>query len=111
MQTLALKEYPQESSDIREILNLRALLEGSPRSSQVQVDLRKNLGDADTTSDKALERALHIEAVTRFEEKENEQRVSAILSNENTQLVNWINDLVRTLQTNQSNRQDNQKFS
>ena len=89
---------------------MRAFLEHT-ESSQVQVDLRKNLEDADITSDKALERALHIEAVTRFEEKENEQRVSAILSNENTQLVNWINDLVRTLQTNQSNRQDNRKNS
>ena len=59
--------------------------------------------------DKGLEGALHIEAVTRIED--NERRVSSIQSNENTQLVNSINDLVRILQTNQSNRQDNQKFS
>ena len=55
--------------------------------------------------------ALHIEAVTRIEKEDNEPRVSAIQSNENTQLVNSINDLVRTLQTNQPNIQENQKFS
>ena len=61
--------------------------------------------------DKALERALQIEAVTRIEEDDNEPRVSPIQSNENTQLVNSINDLVQTLQANQSNWQNNQKFS
>ena len=60
---------------------------------------------------KAIERALHIEAVMIIEEEDNKPRVSAIQSNENTQLVNLINDLVRTLQTNQPNRQDNQKCS
>ena len=63
------------------------------------------------TLDKALERALHNEAVTKIEGKDNEPRVSSNQSNENTQLVNSINDLVRTLQTKQSNRQDNQSFS
>ena len=62
------------------------------------------------TLDKVLERALHIETVTRIEEGYNEPPVSAVQSNENTQLVNSIKDLVRTLQTNQSNRQDNEKF-
>ena len=88
---------------------MRGFLEGI-KNSQVRLDLRKNLGDADMTLDKALERALHIEAVTRIEEEDNEPRVSAIQLNENTQLVNSINDLVRTLQTNQPNRQENQKF-
>ena len=36
---------------------------------------------------------------------------SSRMKNENTQLVDSISDLVRTLQTNQSNTQDNQKFS
>ena len=89
---------------------MRGFLEGI-ENSQVRRDLRKNLGDADMPLDKALERALHIEAVTRIEEEDNEPRVSAIQSNENTQLVNSINDLVRTLQSNQPNRQENQKFS
>ena len=110
LQTLALKAYPQESNEIREPLILRGLLEGI-ENRQVRLDLRKNLGDADVTLDKALKRALHIEAVTRIEDEDNEPQVSAIQSNENTQLFNSINNLVRTLQTNQSNRQDNQKFS
>ena len=110
LQTLALKAYPQESNEIREHLILRGFLEGI-ENSQVRLDLRKNLGDTDMTLDKTLERALHIEAVTRIEEEDNEPRVSAIQSNENTQLVNSINDLVQTLQTNQPNRQENQKFS
>ena len=67
------------------------------------------MGDANLPLDKTLERALHIEAVTRIEEKD-EPRISAIPSNEKTQLDNSINDLVRKLQINQSNRQDKQKF-
>ena len=110
LQTLALKAYPQESNEIREHLILRGFPEGI-ENSQVRLDLRKNLGYEDVTLDRALERALHIEIVTRIEEEDNEPRVPAIQSNENTQLVNSINDLVRTLQTNQSKRQDNQKFS
>ena len=108
LQILALKAYPQESNEIRQHLILRGFLEGI-ENSQVRLDLRKNLGDADMTLDKALERALYIEAVTRIEEEDNEPRVSAIQSNENRQLVNLKNDLVRTLQTNQPNRQENQK--
>ena len=110
LQTLALIAYPQESNEIREHLILRGFLEGI-ENSQVRLDLRKNLGDAVMTLEKALERALHIEAVTRIEEEDNKPRVSAIQSNKNTQLVNSINDLVRKLQTNQPNRQENQKFS
>ena len=83
LQTLALKAYPQESIEIREHLVLRGFLE-SLENGLVRLDLRKNLGDADMTLDKAFERALHIEAVTRIEEEDNEQRVSAIQSNENT---------------------------
>ena len=109
-QTLALKAYPQASNEIREHLILRGFLEGIEKN-QVRLNLRKNLGDADMNLDKALERALHIEAVTKIEEEDNEPRVSAIQSNENTQQVNSINNLVRTLQTNQPNRQENQKFS
>ena len=77
----------------------------------MRLDLKKNLSDAEITLDKALERALHIEAVTTIEEENNEPRVSSIQSIENTQLVYSIKDLVQTLQTNQSNRQDCQKLS
>ena len=98
LQTLALKAYPQESTEIREHLILRGFLEGI-ENSHVRVDLRKNLGDADMTLDRALERALHIKAVTRIEEEDNESRVSVIQSKKNSQLLNSTNDLVRTLQT------------
>ena len=110
LQTLALKAYPQESKKIREHRILRGFLEGI-EISQVRLNLRKNLGDADMTLEKVLKRALHIEAVTRIEEEDNELRVSVIQSNENSQQVNSTNDLVRTLQTNQSNRQGHQKTS
>ena len=63
------------------------------------------------TLDKALERALHIEGVMRIEEENNEQRVSAIQSNKNIQVVSSIYNLVPILQTNQSNRKYNQKIS
>ena len=77
LQALALNAYPQESTQIREHLILRGFLENI-ENSQVRLDLRKNLGDADMTLDRALERALHIEAVTRIEEEDNKPRVSAI---------------------------------
>ena len=83
---LALKAYPQGSNEIWEELNLRAFLEGI-KNSQMRLDLRKSLGDADMTLDKALERALDFEAVTRTEEEDKEPRVFAIQSNENTQLL------------------------
>ena len=63
------------------------------------------------TLEKALEGALHNEAVTSIEEEDNEPGVSEIQSKEKTQLVNSVNDLLRKLLTNQPNRQDNQKFS
>ena len=109
LRTIALKAYPQKSTEIREHLILRGFLEGI-ENSQVRFDLRKNLDDADMTLNRALERALHIEAVTRTEEKDNEPPVFAIQSKENLQLLKSIIDLVRTLQTNQPKRQENQSF-
>ena len=68
------------------------------------------MGDADMVLDKALENSLHIEAVTRIEEEDKEPLVSNIQTNKNSQLVNWINDLVRKLHNNQSNRQVKHNF-
>ena len=82
LQTLTLKAYPQGSTEIRKHLIVRGFLEGI-ENSQVQLELRKNLDDADMTLDRALERALHIVAVTRIEQEDNEPRVSAIQSKEN----------------------------
>ena len=60
--------------------------------SQVRLDLRNNLCLVDMALEKALERALHFEAVTRIEEAENELRIAAIQSNENCLLVKLIID-------------------
>ena len=66
-----MKTYPQESNEKRENLILRGFLAGK-ENSQVQLDLRKNLGDVDMTLDTDLERAIHIEAATRIEWEDNE---------------------------------------
>ena len=79
LQTLALKAYPRESNEIREHLIQRHCIK-SIESFQVQLDLRKNLGDVDMILDKPLERALHIEVVTRIEAEDNEPRVYAMHS-------------------------------
>ena len=97
------------STEIREHLSLWGFLEGI-ENIQVQLGLRKNLVDANITLDKALEIGLHIEAVTKIEEENSDPRVSAIQWNENFQLFSLINDLVRTLQINQSKSQDNQRL-
>ena len=76
----------------------------------MQIDLWKNLGDVDMTIEKALESAIYTEAVTRILEENSDPRVYAIQSKKNSQVVNSINHLVRTLQTSQPNRQYNQKF-
>ena len=109
MKILAWKAYPQRSNQVREHLILRGFFEGIEHI-QVRLNVKKNVADADINLDKALERALHIETITRIEEEDNEQRVFAIQSNENTKLVNSINDLLRTLQTNQTTRKNNQKL-
>ena len=110
MQILALKACHQQSAEIREHLVFRGFCKGI-ENIQVGINLRKNLGDADMALDKALGRALHIEAVTRIEEQDSEQQFSPINSNEKSQLINSIFDLLRTLQSKKSNRQVNQIFS
>ena len=70
LQTLALRAYPQESNEIGEHLILSGFIEGI-ENSQVILDLGRDLGDAYTTLDKALERALHIEALSRIYEEDN----------------------------------------
>ena len=109
MQTLDLKACHQQSAETREHLVFRGFRKGI-ENFQVGINLRKNLGDADMALDKALGRALHIEAVTRIEKQDSEPHFSHIKSNENSQLFNSNIDLLRTLQSNQSNRQVNQIF-
>ena len=88
LQTLALKAYPQESTEIREQIIVRGFLEGI-ENSQVQLDLRKNGHDFRQSF---RETPLYIEVVTRIEEEDNEPRVSATQSKENSQLLKSIND-------------------
>ena len=92
LQILALKAYLQESNEIGEHLILRRFLEIIEKN-QLRLDMGKNLGDADMALDKALERALNIEAGTRIEEEDKEPRVSAIQTNEG-RLINLTGKLI-----------------
>ena len=67
LQTLVIETYFQEPTGIGEHLFLRGFIE-CIENSQVQIDLKNNLCDADKTLHKALKRALYIEAVLRIEE-------------------------------------------
>ena len=94
---LAHKAYPEESQDIRDHLVLRGFLEGI-HHSQVRLDLRKTLEDKDMTVDKALKRALHLEAVTRIEEDEQVPQIAAIRQDDsNKSLIEAVNGLVQKL--------------
>lgn len=96
LQQLALKAYPNESAEIREHLILRGFLEGI-QNTQVRLDLRKSLGDEDMKVSKALEKALHLEAVTRIEEEEHAPKVSAVQPDLSQRLLESMDNLVRTL--------------
>ena len=94
---LAHKAYPEESQDIRDLLVLRGFLEGI-HHSQVSLDLRKTLADKDMTVDKALERALHLEAVTRIEEEKQVPQIAAIRQDDsNKSLIEAVTGLVQKL--------------
>ena len=69
LKELALKVYPTESQDIRDYLVLRGFSEGI-NHSQVRLDLREQISDKKMKIETVLERALHLEAVTRKEEEE-----------------------------------------
>ena len=56
---------------------LGEFLEGI-RNSQVRLDLRKTIGDAEMNIESILEMALHLKAVTRIEEEEKEPRVAVL---------------------------------
>ena len=71
LQGLAMKAYPGESKEMRDHTVVRGFLEGI-RYSQVRLDLRKTIGDAEMNIERILEMALHLEAVTRIEEEEKE---------------------------------------
>ena len=96
LKQLVLKAYPTESQDIRDHLVLRKFL-GGINHSQVGLDLRKHIGDQDMKIETILERALHLEAVTRIEEEEQTPKVSLIRRDETKDLVEAVTKLMNQL--------------
>ena len=87
---------PGESKEIRDHLVVRGFLEGI-RDSQVRLDLRKTIGDAEMNIEHILEMALHLEAVTRIEEEEKEPRVAVLQPDNNERLIISVNQLIEKL--------------
>ena len=102
---LALKVYPTESQDIRYHQVLRGFLEGV-RHSQVRLDLRELIGDKDMKIETVLERALHLEAVTRIEEEEQTPKVAVIRWDETKKLVEAATKLVNQLSVDDKQREN-----
>ena len=96
LKQLALRAYPTESLDIRDHLVLRGFLEGI-NHSQVRLDLTQQIGDKDMKIETVLERALHLEAVTRIEEEEQTPKVAVIRRDETKDLVEAVTKLVSQL--------------
>ena len=93
LQGLAMKVYPGESKEIRVHLVVRGSLEAI-HDSQVRIDLRKILVDAELTIERVLEKAVHLEAVTRIEEEEKEPRVAVVQLDNTERLISSVNQLV-----------------
>ena len=108
LQCLAMKAYPGESKEIRDHLVVRGFLEGI-RSSQVRLDMRKTVGDAEMNIERLLETALHFEAVTRIEEEDKEPRVAMLQPDKNDKLIESVNQLVEALTVSRDSRSDNRK--
>ena len=103
LQKLALKAYPADSEEVREHLVVRGFLEGI-NNTQVRLDLRKTLQDDEMEIQTVLEKALHLEAVTRIEEEEKEYRVSSIIPDSASRLVDRLNELVAELKVKDEGR-------
>ena len=100
-----MKAYPTESQDIRNHLVLRGFLEGT-NHSQVRLDLRKQIGDKDMKIETVLERALHLEAVTRIEEEEQTTKVAVIRRDETKDLVEAVTRLVNQFSVDDKQREN-----
>ena len=105
LKQLVLKAYPTKSQDIRDHLVLRGVLEGI-NHSQMRLDLRKQIGDKDIKIETVLERALHLEAVTRIEEEEQTPKVAVIRRDETKDLVQAVNTLVNHLSVDDKEREN-----
>ena len=91
-----MKAHPTASQDISDHLVLRGFLEGI-NHSQVKLDLRKRIGDKDTKIKTILERALHLEAVTRIEEEEQRTKNAVFRRYETKVIVEAVTKLVNKL--------------
>ena len=105
LKQLTLKAYPTESQDIRDHLFLRGFLEGI-NQSQVRLDLKKQIGDKVKKIETVLERALHLEAVTRIEEEEQTPKVAVIRRDETKDLVEAVTKLVNQLSVDCKQREN-----
>ena len=105
LKQLALKAYPTEWQDIRDYLVLRGFLEGI-NHSQLSVDIRKPIGEKDMKIETVLQRALHLEAVTRIEEEEQTPKLEIIRQNETKDLVEAVTWLVNHLSVDDKQREN-----
>ena len=110
LKQLALKAYLTESQDIRDHLVPRIFLEGI-NHSQVRLDHRKQIGDKDMKIETVLERALHLEAVTRIEEEEQTRKVAVIRRTETKYLVEAVTKLVNQLSVDDKQRENRRNQS
>ena len=105
-----MEAYPTESQDIRDHLVLRGFLEGI-NHSQVTLDLKKQIGDKDMKIETVLERALHLEAVTRIEEEVQTPKVAVIRRDETKDLVEAVTKLVNQLSVDDKQRENRRNQS
>ena len=64
---------------------------------QVKLDLRMQMGDEDMESETVLEKALHLEAVTRIEEEEQTTKIAVFRQDLTKGLVEAVTKLVNQL--------------
>ena len=106
LQYLAVKVYLEESNAIPYHLVVRGFLKGI-HNSQFGLDSRKSLVDADLKIESVVEKALHLEAVTRIQEAEREPKVAVLQPDNTERLVNCVNNLVECLSLSWDSRSDN----
>ena len=93
---LSHKANPEESQDVRDILFPRCFLEGRHHNQDRLYIRRKALEFKDMTGDRALERALHLEAVKIKEEEEQLPQIAVLKHDDpNKSLVGAVNRLVQ----------------
>ena len=77
----------------------------------MRLDLRKQIGDKDMKIEPVLERALHLEDVTRIEEEEQTPTVAVIRRIETKDLVEAVKKLVNQLSVNDKQRENRRNQS